>query len=71
MIFQFKFELVFSKIEDIPFKDKFFFFQFKFASPLDTFLIVVALTIAFGCGSFIPIFTILFGDTLQVNLIFF
>ena len=46
-------------------------FQFKFASPMDTFLIVVALTIAFGCGSFIPIFTILFGDTLQVNVIFF
>ena len=69
MIFQFKFELVFNKIEDILIKDK-FFFQFKFASPLDTFLIVVALTIAFGCGSFIPIFTILFGDTLQVNLIF-
>ena len=45
-------------------------FQFKFASPLDTFLIVVALTIAFGCGSFIPIFTILFGDTLQVGFIF-
>ena len=45
-------------------------FQFKFASPLDTFLIVVALTIAFGCGSFIPIFTILFGDTLQVDFIF-
>ena len=46
-------------------------FQFKFASPMDTFLIVVALTIAFGCGSFIPIFTILFGDTLQVNITFF
>ena len=38
---------------------------------MDTFLIVVALTIAFGCGSFIPIFTILFGDTLQVNITFF
>ena len=37
---------------------------------MDTFLIVVALTIAFGCGSFIPIFTILFGDTLQVDFIF-
>merc|ERR1719483_632172 len=38
---------------------------FKFSTPLDTFLIIFGLTLAFSCGSAIPILCILFGDTLQ------
>merc|ERR1719483_1975780 len=38
---------------------------FKFSTPLDTFLIIFGLTLAFSCGSAMPILCILFGDTLQ------
>merc|ERR1719334_1605887 len=38
---------------------------FRFSTPLDTFLIIFGLTIAFSCGSCMPILCILFGDTLQ------
>ena len=40
-------------------------FQFKFSTPLDAFLIIFGVTLAFGCGSAMPILCILFGDTLQ------
>jgi len=38
---------------------------FKFATPLDTFLILSGLLMAFICGSAMPIFTIFFGTVLQ------
>merc|ERR1711892_975761 len=38
---------------------------FKFSTPLDAFLIIFGVTLAFGCGSAMPILCILFGDTLQ------
>jgi len=38
---------------------------FKFATPLDVFLIIFGVTLAFCCGSCMPILCILFGDTLQ------
>ena len=41
-------------------------FQFKFAKPLDTFLIIFGLLVAFAMGAAMPILCILFGDTLQV-----
>ena len=40
--------------------------QFKYAKPLDVFLIVFGLVLAFGSGSAMPIMCIMFGDTLQV-----
>ena len=40
--------------------------QFKFSTPLDTFLIIFGLSMALACGSSMPILCILFGDTLQV-----
>ena len=45
------------------------YFQFKFATKLDVFLIVFGLTIAFFSGGAMPIMTIFFGDTLQVDII--
>ena len=43
-----------------------FQFQFKFSTPLDAFLVIFGLTVAFGCGSSMPLLCITFGDTLQV-----
>ena len=45
-------------------------FQFRFSTPLDTFLIIFGVTLAFSCGSAMPILCILFGDTLQVHMFF-
>ena len=42
-------------------------FQFKFSTPLDAFLVIFGLTVAFGCGSSMPLLCITFGDTLQVT----
>ena len=42
-------------------------FQFKFATPLDTFLIVFGLLVSFSMGAAMPVLCILFGDTLQVG----
>lgn len=39
--------------------------QFKFSTPLDAFLVIFGLTVAFGCGSSMPLLCITFGDTLQ------
>ncbi len=44
-----------------------FFVQFKYAKPLDIFLIVFGLVLAFGSGSAMPIMCIMFGDVLQVG----
>jgi len=41
---------------------------FKFAKPLDKFLIFFGLSLAFWGGSAMPIMTILFGDTLQAMI---
>jgi len=38
---------------------------FKFSTPLDAFLVIFGLTVAFGCGSSMPLLCITFGDTLQ------
>ena len=46
-------------------------FQFKFSTPLDTFLIIFGISLAFSMGSAMPILCILFGDTLQVRNMFF
>ena len=43
-------------------------FQFKFATPLDTFLIVFGLLVSFSMGAAMPVLCILFGDTLQVGM---
>jgi hypothetical protein len=43
------------------------FVQFKYAKPLDIFLIVFGLVLAFGSGSAMPIMCIMFGDVLQVG----
>ena len=43
-------------------------FQFKFATPLDTFLIVFGLLVSFSMGAAMPVLCILFGDTLQVSM---
>ena len=40
---------------------------FKFATPLDAFLIIIGILISFIMGIAMPILCILFGDTLQVN----
>ena len=40
---------------------------FKFATPMDTFLILSGLFMAFICGSAMPVFTIFFGTVLQVS----
>ena len=46
------------------------FFQFKYAKPLDTFLIIFGLLVSSAMGAAMPILCILFGDTLQVNIDF-
>ena len=40
---------------------------FKFATPLDTFLIIFGILVSFIMGVAMPVLCILFGDTLQVN----
>ena len=42
-------------------------FQFKYATPLDTFLIIFGLLVSLAMGAAMPILCILFGDTLQVR----
>ena len=42
-------------------------FQFKYATPLDTFLIIFGLLVSLAMGAAMPILCILFGDTLQVK----
>merc|ERR1719507_1375897 len=38
---------------------------FKFSTPLDAFLVIFGLTVAFRCRSSMPLLCITFGDTLQ------